>query len=61
MPINYSLPLVPFDVWGFDFMGPFPTSNTKHTQILVAIDYVTKWVEAIPTKSGDHATTIKNA
>jgi hypothetical protein len=26
---------------------------------LVAVDYVTKWVEAIPTKSVDHATTIK--
>ena len=24
MPMNYSLPLEPFDVWGFDFMGPFP-------------------------------------
>jgi hypothetical protein len=34
MPINYSLPLEPFDVWGFDFMGPFPPSNTKYTHIL---------------------------
>jgi hypothetical protein len=58
MPMNYSLPLEPFDVWGFDFMGPFPPSNTKHTHILVVVDYVTKWVEAIPTKSADHATTI---
>ena len=40
-----------FDVWGFDFMGPFPASKPKHTHILVAVDYVTKWVEAIPTKS----------
>ena len=47
MPMNYSLPLEPFDVWGFDFMGTFPASNTKHTHILVAVDYVTKWVEAI--------------
>jgi hypothetical protein len=59
MPMNYSLPLEPFDVWGFDFMGPFPASNTKHTHILVAVDYVTKWVEAIPTKSADRATSIK--
>jgi hypothetical protein len=56
MPMNYSLPLEPFDVWGFDFMGPFPASRTKHTHILVAVDYVTKWVEAIPTMSADHAT-----
>jgi hypothetical protein len=59
MPMNYSLPLEPFDVWGFDFMGPFPPSSTKHTHILVAVDYVTKWVEAIPTKSADHATAMK--
>jgi hypothetical protein len=59
MPINYSLPLEPFDVWGLDFMGPFLASTTKHTHILVAVDYVTKWVEDIPSKSADHATTIK--
>ena len=33
MPMNYSLPLEPFDVWGFDVMGPFPASKTKHTHI----------------------------
>jgi hypothetical protein len=58
MHMDYSLPLEPFDVWGFDFMGPFPMSNTKHTHILVTVDYATKWVEAIPTKSPDQATTI---
>ena len=26
---------------------------------MVPVDYVTKWVEAIPTKSADHATTMK--
>jgi hypothetical protein len=59
IPMNYSLPLEPFDVSGFEFMGPFPSSKTKHTHILVSVDYVTKWVEAIPTKSADHATTMK--
>nr|GEU37951.1 reverse transcriptase domain-containing protein [Tanacetum cinerariifolium] len=34
-----------FDVWGIDFMGPFPSSN-GNKYILVAIDYVSKWVEA---------------
>ena len=27
MPMNYSLAVEPFDVWGFDCMGPFPSSN----------------------------------
>ncbi|GJX41875.1 putative nucleotidyltransferase, ribonuclease H [Tanacetum coccineum] len=33
-----------FDVWGIEFMGPFPSSN-GNKYILVAI-YVSKWVEA---------------
>ena len=39
-------------------MGPFPSSN-GYTNILVDVDYVTKWVEAIPTSSADHNTSIK--
>jgi len=36
------------DVWGIDFMGPFPSSfGNEH--ILLAVDYVSKWVEAIPS------------
>ncbi|XP_062075473.1 uncharacterized protein LOC133779536 [Humulus lupulus] len=31
-----------FDVWGIDFMGPFPSSfNNKY--ILLVVDYVSKW------------------
>ncbi|GKD40345.1 reverse transcriptase domain-containing protein [Tanacetum coccineum] len=30
-----------FDVWGIDFMGPFPSSN-RNKYVLVAIDYVSK-------------------
>ena len=58
MPMNYSLVIEPFDCWGFDFMGPFPPSH-KYTHILVAVDYVTKWVEAIPTESVDNKTSMK--
>ena len=58
MPMNYSLAVEPFDVWGFDFMGPFPSSN-GYTHILFAVDYVTKLVEPIPTSSVDHNTSIK--
>ena len=35
-----------FDVWGIDFMGPFMSSHGMK-YILVAVDYVSKWVEAI--------------
>ena len=27
MPMDYSLVIEPFDVWGLDYMGPFPSSN----------------------------------
>nr|GEZ05446.1 reverse transcriptase domain-containing protein [Tanacetum cinerariifolium] len=39
-----------FDVWGIDYMGPFPSSR-GNKYILVAIDYLSKWVEAkaLPT------------
>ena len=39
-------------------MGPFPASN-GYTHILAAVDYVTKWVEDIPTSSADHNASIK--
>ncbi|GJW77121.1 reverse transcriptase domain-containing protein [Tanacetum coccineum] len=44
-PQNYIQVCKIFDVWGIDFMGPFPSSN-GNKYILVAIDYVSKWVEA---------------
>ena len=34
-------------------MGPFPPSEGKE-YILVTVDYVSKWVEAIPTGTNDH-------
>nr|GEU55385.1 reverse transcriptase domain-containing protein [Tanacetum cinerariifolium] len=39
-----------FDIWGIDFMGPFPSSK-RNKYILVAVDYLFKWVKAkaLPT------------
>ena len=47
-----------FDCWGIDFMGPFPPSF-GYLYILVAVDYVSKWVEAIPCRNNDHKTVIR--
>ncbi|RDY07770.1 Gag-Pol polyprotein, partial [Mucuna pruriens] len=41
-----------FDVRGIDFMGPFPVSN-GYSYILLVVDYVSRWVEAIVTKTND--------
>jgi hypothetical protein len=58
MHIDYSLPCNPFDVWGFDFIGHSPPSN-GHIHVLLEVDYVTKWVEEIPTRSVDYLTMMK--
>ncbi|KAJ9558232.1 hypothetical protein OSB04_012846 [Centaurea solstitialis] len=41
-----------FDVWGIDFMGPFPDSR-GNKYILVAVDYVSKWAEAKASPTND--------
>ncbi|GJS73782.1 reverse transcriptase domain-containing protein [Tanacetum coccineum] len=45
MPQNAIQVCEIFDVWGIDFMGPFPSSH-RNKYILVAVDYLSKWVEA---------------
>ena len=52
MPHNFILKCEVFDIWGIDFMGPFPNSfGNKY--ILVAVDYVSKWVEALALPTND--------
>ncbi|KAJ9536230.1 hypothetical protein OSB04_un000596 [Centaurea solstitialis] len=58
MPLNNILEVELFDVWGIDFMGPFPNSNNNH-YILVAVNYVSKWVEAVACHSNDANTVVK--
>nr|GEX48522.1 reverse transcriptase domain-containing protein [Tanacetum cinerariifolium] len=50
MPQNSIQTCEIFDVLGIDFMGPFPSSR-GNKYILVAVDYLSKWVEAkaLPT------------
>ena len=47
-----------FDVWRLDFMGPFP-SSMGNKYILVGVDYVSKWVEAIASLTNDARTVIR--
>ena len=57
MPQQFILELELFDVWGIDFMGPFPTSYPNN-YILVVVDYVSKWVEVIDTATNDNKVVI---
>ncbi|KAL4347969.1 hypothetical protein GQ457_17G008410 [Hibiscus cannabinus] len=55
MPLQNILEVELFDVWGIDFMGPFP-SSFGNLYILLAVDYVSKWVEAVATTHNDAKT-----
>ena len=45
IPLKGILVVQIFYVWGIDFIGPFP-STFGNIYILLAVDYVSKWVEA---------------
>nr|GEX56863.1 reverse transcriptase domain-containing protein [Tanacetum cinerariifolium] len=47
-----------FDVWGIDFMGPFPSLRGNRF-ILVAVDYLSKWVEAKALSTNDARVVMK--
>eukprot|EP00253_Pinus_taeda_P032825 PITA_32825 len=50
----------PFQQWGLDFIGEInPHSSGQHIWILVATDYFTKWIEAIPTRKANHHVVMK--
>ena len=55
MPLHGILEVKLFDVWGIDFMGPFVSSNNNQ-YILVAVDYVSKWIEAQACPTSDAKT-----
>ena len=53
MPLNPILIIEVFGYWGIDFMDPFP-SSFENLYILVAIDYESKWIEAVLCRNNDH-------
>ncbi|GKE38089.1 reverse transcriptase domain-containing protein, partial [Tanacetum coccineum] len=57
MPLNNIRVCEIFDIWGIDFMGPFPKSY-KFEYILVAVDYVSKWAEAQALPTNDDRVVI---
>ena len=58
MPQSGILEIELFHVWGIHFIRPFPTSH-NNLYILVAVDYVSKWVEAIVFPTNDSKVAIK--
>ena len=58
MPLNLILVVEIFDMWGINFMGLF-LKSFENKYILVAVDYVSKWTEAILCRSNDRKIIIK--
>nr|GEW92584.1 reverse transcriptase domain-containing protein [Tanacetum cinerariifolium] len=58
MPQNSIQVCEIFDVWGIDFMGPFPSSK-GNKYILVAVDYLSKWVKAKALPTNDARVVVK--
>ena len=57
MPLQGIMVVQIFYVWGIDFMRPFPHSF-RNLCILFAMDYVSKWVEAISCPKNDVNTVV---
>ena len=57
MPLQGILVVQLFDVWGIDFMRPFPASF-ENIYILLAVDYVSKCVEATTCPKNDANTVM---
>ena len=58
MPLSPIFVVDLFDVWGIDFTGPFLFSF-GYIYILVGVDYVSKWVEAVPCSATDRRVVLK--
>ncbi|GJX83091.1 reverse transcriptase domain-containing protein [Tanacetum coccineum] len=58
MPQNAIQVCEIFDIWGIDFIGPFPSSK-GNKYILIVVDYLTKWVEAKALPTNDARVVVK--
>lgn len=48
-PLHLVIVAGPFSKWGIDFVHCSPTSAGGHCCTIVAVDYITKWDEDMPT------------
>ena len=53
MPLNPILKVKNFEVWDINFMRPF-SSSFGNQYIFVVVDYMSKWVKTVPTRTNDN-------
>jgi hypothetical protein len=56
-PLHPVITVGPFTKWGVDFMDYNLASAGGNQHIILAVDYFTKWAEAIPTIKSNGKTT----
>jgi len=61
MPLNPQITLKAFDKWAIDFVGPInpPRKKTGARNIIIATDYLMRWVEVQPVRDYNADTTAK--
>jgi hypothetical protein len=55
-PMFHFITVGPFTKWGIDYTTCNPPSARGHHYIIIAVNYFTKWVEAMPTFKDDGET-----
>ena len=55
-PLHPVVTIGTFAKWGIDFTTCNPPSTAGHHYIIVAVDYCTKWEEAMPTYNNNAKT-----
>eukprot|EP00253_Pinus_taeda_P032364 PITA_32364 len=55
-PLHPIIVVAPFKKWGIDFITCNPHLAGGHAYIILAVDYCTKWAEAMPTFSANGKT-----
>ncbi|WMV14030.1 hypothetical protein MTR67_007415 [Solanum verrucosum] len=58
LPLPPILEVELYDVWGINFMRPF-VSSYGNKYILVAVDYVSKWVEVVSLPNNEGRSVVK--
>jgi hypothetical protein len=53
MPLKAQVVAKPFERWALDFVGPFNLKSNQKAYIIVATNYMTKWIEseALPNET----------
>jgi hypothetical protein len=59
IPLQPQVVMEPFERWALDFVGPFNPKSNQKDYILVATDYMTKWVEAVALPNATEEVVIK--